>query len=195
MCFLLGHIRAEELGQHAAYNATWQFGGRWNITRLDLKIEHRRSRRWSSAWISWGRGTWLSALYRVLARHMAVCLIQGVGEAHGCLPYTGCWRGTWLSALYRVLARHMAVCLIQCVGEAHGCLPYSFIHLPPTLYNVSLPVLQFSPVSIIPSMLHTHSYIYHQRCIMFLSQYFSVPLSVPFHQCSILIHPSTTNAV
>jgi hypothetical protein len=53
--------------------------------------------------------------------------------------------------------------------------PYSFKHLPPTLYNVSLPVLQFSPVSIIPPMLHTHSYIYHQRCIMFLSQYFSFP--------------------
>jgi hypothetical protein len=35
--------------------------------------------------------------------------------------------------------------------------PYSFIHLPPTLYNVFLPVLQFSPVSIIPPLLHTHS--------------------------------------
>ena len=53
--------------------------------------------------------------------------------------------------------------------------PYSFIHLPPTLYNVSLPVLQFSPVSIIPPLLHTHSFIYHPRCIMFLSQYFSFP--------------------
>src|SRR5215470_5789431 len=72
--------------------------------------------------------------------------------------------------------------------------PYSFIHLPPTLYNVFLPVLQFplsvsfhrcsilihscttdavkcfspstsvSPVSIIPPMLHTHSFIYHRRC-------------------------------
>ena len=42
--------------------------------------------------------------------------------------------------------------------------PYSFIHLPPTLYNVFLPVLQF-------------------------------PLSVSFHQCSILIHSSTTHAV
>ena len=42
--------------------------------------------------------------------------------------------------------------------------PYSFIHLPPTLYNVSLSVLQF-------------------------------PLSVSFHQCSILIHSSTTDAV
>jgi hypothetical protein len=40
--------------------------------------------------------------------------------------------------------------------------PYPFIHLPPTLYNVSLPALQFSPVS-------------------------TIPLSVPFHQCSILI--------
>ena len=42
--------------------------------------------------------------------------------------------------------------------------PYSFIHLPPTPYNVFLPVLQF-------------------------------PLSVSFHQCSILIHSSTTHAV
>ena len=45
--------------------------------------------------------------------------------------------------------------------------PYSFIHLPPTMYNVFLPVLQFSPVSIIPPLLHTHSFIYHPRCIMF----------------------------
>ena len=44
-----------------------------------------------------------------------------------------------------------------------------------------LPVLQFSPVSIIPPLLHTHSSIYHPRCIMFFSQYFSFPLSVPFH--------------
>jgi hypothetical protein len=65
--------------------------------------------------------------------------------------------------------------------------PYPFIHLPPTLYNVFVPVLQFSPVSIIPPIFHTHSYIYHQRCIMLLSQYFSFPLSVSFHQCSILM--------
>jgi hypothetical protein len=38
-----------------------------------------------------------------------------------------------------------------------------------------LPVLQFSPVRIIPPMLHTHSSIYHRRCIMFFSQYFSFP--------------------
>ena len=35
--------------------------------------------------------------------------------------------------------------------------PYSFIQLPPMLYNIFLPVLQFSPVSIIPPVLHIHS--------------------------------------
>ena len=56
--------------------------------------------------------------------------------------------------------------------------PYTFIHLPHTLYNVSLPVLQFSPVTIIPPMLHTHSFTYHPRCIMFFFQYFSFPVSI-----------------
>ena len=81
--------------------------------------------------------------------------------------------------------------------------PYSSIRLPPTLYNVFLPALQFllsvsfhqcsilihpstthtvkcfspstsvSPVSIIPPLLHTHPSIYHPHCIMFLSQHFS----------------------
>ena len=73
--------------------------------------------------------------------------------------------------------------------------PYPFIHLPPTLYNVSLPVLQFSPVSTIPPSLHTHSFTYHPRYIMFLSQYFSFPLSVPFHQRSTAIHSHTTHAI
>jgi len=73
--------------------------------------------------------------------------------------------------------------------------PYSFIHLPPMLYNVFIPVLQFSPVSIIPPLLHTHSFIYHPRCTMFFSQYSCFPLSVSFHHCSILIHSSTAHAV
>jgi hypothetical protein len=133
--------------------------------------------------------------------------------------------------------------------------PYSFIHLPPTLCEVFLQLLLFSlsvslyqfsilthssttdavyclspstsvsPVSVIPPMLHTHSFIYHRRCIMFFSSYFSFPcqypstnspyslihlpqalynvflwapqfpLSLSFHQCSILIHSSTTDAV
>ena len=63
--------------------------------------------------------------------------------------------------------------------------PYPSIHPPPTLYNVSLPpALQFSPVSTIPP---THSFTHHPRYIMFLSQHFSFPQSVPFNQCSMLI--------
>ena len=133
--------------------------------------------------------------------------------------------------------------------------PHSFILLPPTLYNVFITVLQFplsvsfhqssilihspttnaveyfspstsvSPVTIIPPMLHTHSFICHRRCITFFSQHFSFPcqyhstnapypfihlpptlynvflpalqfpLSVSFHQCSITIHSSATDAV
>ena len=60
---------------------------------------------------------------------------------------------------------------------------------------VFLPVLQFSPVSIISPLLHTLSFIYRPRCIMFFSQCFSFPLSVSFHHCSILFYPSTTRAV
>jgi len=73
--------------------------------------------------------------------------------------------------------------------------PHSSIHLPPTLYNFFLPVLQFSPVSIIPPLLHTHPSIYHPHSIMFFSQYFSFSLTVSFQLCSIPIHPSTTHAV
>jgi hypothetical protein len=88
---------------------------------------------------------------------------------------------------------------------------------------VFIPVHPFSPVSIIPQMLHTHSFIYHRRCIMFFSQYSSFPrqyhstnapysfirlpptlynvflpvlqfpLSVPFHQCCIPIHSAITD--
>jgi hypothetical protein len=43
------------------------------------------------------------------------------------------------------------------------------------------------PVSIIPPLLHTHSFIYHQRCITFFSQYFSFPLSVSFQHSAIII--------
>ena len=73
--------------------------------------------------------------------------------------------------------------------------PYPFIHLPPTLYNVSLPALQISSVIIIPPTLHTHSFTYHPHYIMFLSQYFSFPLSVSFHHRSIPIHSPTTHTI
>ena len=89
---------------------------------------------------------------------------------------------------------HLSISVFPC--QYHSTIaPYSFIHLPPTLYNVFLPVLQFSPVSIILPLLHTHSSIYHPHCIMFFSQYFSFPLSVSFHHCSILIPTSIADAV
>jgi hypothetical protein len=75
--------------------------------------------------------------------------------------------------------------------SVHG----SFVVDRVTPGQVFLPVLQFSPVSIIPPTLHTHSFIYHRRCIIFFSQCFSFPLSVSFHQRSIRIHSSTTDAV
>jgi len=53
--------------------------------------------------------------------------------------------------------------------------PYSFIHLPHTLYNFFSPSNSVSLVSIIPPMLHTHSFIYHRSCIMFSSQYLIFP--------------------
>ena len=43
------------------------------------------------------------------------------------------------------------------------------------LGQVFLPLLQFSPVSIIPPLVHTHPSIYHPRSRMFFSQYFSFP--------------------
>ena len=63
-------------------------------------------------------------------------------------------------------------------------------HSSPTadVVNVSFLVLQFSPVRIIPLLLHTHSSIYHPTCIMFFSQHSSFPLSVSFHHCYILHH-------
>lgn len=39
-------------------------------------------------------------------------------------------------------------------------------------------------MSTIPPFIHTHSFTYQPRYIIFLSQYFSFPLSVPFHHCS-----------
>ena len=91
-------------------------------------------------------------------------------------------------------------CLSPCASvfpcQYHSTIDlYSFIHLPRMLYTAFLPVLQFSPVSIIPPLLHTHSSIYRACCIMFFSQHFSFPLSVSFCHCSIPIHPSTTHAV
>jgi hypothetical protein len=68
VCFLLGHIPAEESVQHVACNA--KFNKRIAV-RVQTKLSRRslkkyrkvqRNTPWGSAWISW----WLSALYRWL---------------------------------------------------------------------------------------------------------------------------------
>jgi hypothetical protein len=81
---------------------------------------------------------------------------------------TGLWWTEWRWGRFvvdRVALWQVSLTVLRFYRQYHSTnAPYSFIHLPPTLYNVSLPVLQF-------------------------------PLSVSFHQCSILIHTSTTIAV
>jgi hypothetical protein len=80
-------------------------------------------------------------------------------------------------------------------------LSVSFHHCSILIHPSAIHAVCFSPstsvfpVSIIPLLLHTHSSICHPRCIMFFSQYFSFPLSVSFHHCSILIHPTAIHAV
>jgi hypothetical protein len=82
----------------------------------------------------------------------------------------------------------------ECLSQYHSNIaPHLSIHLPPTVCNVFLPVLQYSPVSTIPPLLHTHPSIYHPRCIMFFSLYFYFSLTVSFHHCSMLIYSSTIN--
>ena len=66
-----------------------------------------------------------------------------------------------------------------------------FVVYKVALAHIYLQELHFSAVSIIPLLLHTHSFIYHTRCITFLSQYFSFPLSVSFHHCSFIHLPHT----
>jgi len=83
-------------------------------------------------------------------------------------------------------------------GGGPGSIPGVYMRIvveKVVLWQVSLLALLFPPVSTFPPMLHTHSFSYHPRYIMFLSQYFSFPLSVQFHQCSIPIHSPTTHAI
>ena len=52
--------------------------------------------------------------------------------------------------------------------------PYTYIHLPPTLYNIFLQALQFSPLCIIPTLLNSPSSIYTPICIIVFSQHFTL---------------------
>ena len=95
-----------------------------------------------------------------------------------------CWRESYFCVMepFRpICSMYIYIYIYTYIHTYYSTIaPHSFIHLPPTLYNVFLPVLQFSPVSIIPPLLHTHSLIYHPRCIMFFSQHFSFPCQYHF---------------
>jgi hypothetical protein len=68
--------------------------------------------------------------------------------------------------------------------------PYLFIHLPPTLYNVFLPALQFPPVSNIPLMLRTYSSVYHRHCVISLNNTLILMLSYFYVMCYGFFHIS-----
>ena len=71
--------------------------------------------------------------------------------------------------------------------------PYSFIHLPPTLHNVFLPVIQF----LLSVSFHQCSILIHLPLTLYniFLPVLQFPLSVSFQECSILIYSSTTHAV
>ena len=114
-----------------------------------------------------------------------------------CAVRTGSLNIIWLILVFEAhaLAQVVADISPRRPGFVAISVHVSFLVDKVSLCQVYVPALRFSPVSIIPPMLHTHSFTYHPRCIMFLSQYFSFPLSVSFHQCSIPIHSPTTHAV
>jgi hypothetical protein len=94
-----------------------------------------------------------------------ILIVTGCGMAHvvSCQPLTmgaqvefqarpcgihGAQRRTWTGF-------SPSTSVFPC--QYHSTIgPYSFIHLPYTLYNVFLPILLFSSVSIIPQNLHSH---------------------------------------
>ena len=89
------------------------------------------------------------------------------------------------SRLYHASGSQLLACHCGGPGSIPGQSCLGFVVDKVALEWVFLPVLQFSPVTIILPLLHTHSFIYHPRCVMFFSQHFSFSLSVTFHHHSI----------
>ena len=93
-------------------------------------------------------------------------------SCHGCSGSSLLTSGTTGNVVYfwphhvrfeveKVELGQISAHVLQVCHQYHSTIaPYSFNHLPPTLYNVFLSVFQFSPVSIISPLLHTHSFIY-----------------------------------
>jgi len=129
-----------------------------------------------------------------------VCVCQWCHTSHH-LTYKPCVSFSYLHLLYTLHRPcssgplFMADLSTGRYGFHIRAFHFSFMVDKVTQGEVFLPRLQFSPVSTIPPLLHTHPSIYHPRCIMFFSQYLSFPLSVPFHHCTTPIHPSTTHVV
>jgi len=91
------------------------------------------------------------------------------------------WRTKWHS--YTFLSQDFSSPL-PCQYHSNN-VPQVFIHLPPTLYSVSLPVLQF-PLSV---SFHQCSILIHSSTLYnVFSPVLQVPLPVSRHQCSIFIH-------
>jgi hypothetical protein len=71
--------------------------------------------------------------------------------------------------LYHGSDGQLPACHCRGPGSIPGQSHLGFVVDKVALGWVFLPALQFSPVSIIPPLLHTHSFIYHPYCIiMFL---------------------------
>ena len=80
--------------------------------------------------------------------------------------------------------------------------PYPSIQLQPKLYNVFIPAVQFSPVTTIPPLLHTHPSNYNTRCIKFSPSTSVFPVSIippllhthpsNYHPCCKMFSPSTS---
>ena len=90
-------------------------------------------------------------------------------------PHRVLWTGSWAAR-----GKITVSCVPDCVCCAPDC-----VSCAPDCVNCAP---EFSPISTIPPTLHTHSFTYHPHYRMFLSQYFSFPLSLSFHHCSIHIH-------
>jgi hypothetical protein len=93
--------------------------------------------------------------------------------------------------LRRSVAGLTAAHLVQPKARTHGiCGRQTDTGIP-----LSTTILGF-PLSASFRHVHTHSLIYHRRCILFFSQYFSFTVSVSFcHAPYSFIHSSTTNVV
>jgi hypothetical protein len=120
-------------------------------------------------WVWSAQGTWFSSLacFRFLQRVLLKWWFWDVGfdvseeRAHLNLSTP--------MSLVQVLSPVPLVAILETFLSAQ-ILQHS---LEPNSFTINMEALRLSETP----LLHTHSFIYHTRCIMFFSQYFSFPLS------------------